>query len=151
MTFIQIFISIVIIGTSLTTFGQNNKKTFLFLKCDSLEYSKHDVTLDTELNSSNKEITEWLNKNSSGKTLSDSAVFYFVFDDKKGVCCKELTVNDSVTANIKDMTNLIFKLVEYPAFKQLAKRSSKPKILAGEVYYDKTKNRYEIKLVPAFE
>ena len=151
MTFRQIFISTILIFTSLTIFGQGNKKTFLFPKCDTLEYSKHDVTLSTDLNCSNNQITDWLNKNSSGKILSDSAVFYFVFDNKKGVCCKEFTVKDSTKANMKDMVALILKLAEYPEFKQLAKRSSKSKILGGEVSYDKTKNEYRIKLVPVYE
>ena len=108
---------------------------------------KYDRILNKEIKSSDDEITDWLKKNSSGKTLGACLEFNFILDNKNGVCCKKIIVFDSTKTNLKDLTYLILKLTDYPEFKQFAQNSTRTNFLSGMVYYDKSKNEYKIALI----
>jgi hypothetical protein len=146
MIFRQIFILTILILVSLTSLGQTKQKTILFSECDTTKNSRLDLVANTEIKSSDEKITKWLVKKSSDKKLNTSAEFKFILDNQKGVCLKALTVFDSTNVNLKDLTNLISKLADFPEFKQVAKNSSTTKLLVGLVYLDKQKNKFKIGL-----
>ncbi len=147
MTSRQIFILTIAILASLTSHGQTKKKTVLFSQCDTVKDSRLDDVLNTDIKSTDDEITKWLNKNSSGKKLNASAEFNFILDNKKGVCLKRFTVFDSTKTNFKDFADLISKLADYPEFKELAKKSTKTRLLRGLVYIDKKQYKIGLELV----
>lgn len=151
MTITRLFFLVFLVSTQANAQAQPARKVLLFAHCDSLKDSKHTDVLNTDIKSSDEEISNWLIYHANGKKLNGGAEFTFVLDKTKGVCCKRIILYDSTNKYSGDVVALIKIVTGYPEFQELAKNASHSKLLNGVVFFDRKKKKYGIGLMPVFE
>jgi hypothetical protein len=131
-------------------FAQGRKKVYNFPTCNNTDDNSIENIFNTDLTITDEEITDWVAKNAPDTMLRSPANLFFVFETKKGACCKRLEVPDSLKAKASNFTLLITKLKEYPKFKELADKCEKPKLLEVVVIYSRPDKKYTVGLLPYF-
>ncbi len=116
----------ILLLTSNLLFGQSKEKLYKLPDCDTTRFGWLNEFTSDQFPISDKDASDWLNKNYSGPPIKTSADFLIVFRNNKNVCYRHLIITDSTKADINDFSPLIDKFLSYPAFADLGKKHDEP-------------------------